>query len=431
MYMQKIYTLLLAAIAGCFISQHSFASDINAISQSEEEIVEAFKNQLRSQSAISDDFSFDIKNSFADCTRIRCLSNQEIRLQALSEFFYENPKINRATVVEEILRMKAKGMNLADELQVYSFARDIGLKNTAWEYSLYKKSQANAQTRKLGSKAAYTILSNQNKFSLPAWSSLSTRLRQTYQLPGVTAPVAKNVKLARDLINFKPDLKDYDNGHFVDAPKLFMFCRQDTSQACLLVLKDKNGNLVKRADGEYWHQPSLGFSSHNKKYNQISGDTPRGVYRLDGVMPDANRQIDFGKYRRLILNFVAKTPNEKDLKMLLPASSHTQNWWQETVVARELGRQSLRIHGTGRPAKQGTAHYPLLATSGCIAQRENTYSGVTYIDQRHLLDQLMIAQGLTAVYANETKISTLLYVFNLDNKKKPMTLADLKAAKIL
>ena len=87
----------------------------------------------------------------------------------------------------------------------------------------------------------------------------------------------------------------------------------------------------------------------------------------------------------------------------------------------------MRIHGTGKSSSSKQSYFPFFPTSGCIAKRENTYDGVEFKDQRSLLDELMRAQGLIPSYENEAQIRGLIYIYNLDEKKSPVSVSDLKA----
>jgi len=97
-----------------------------------------------------------------------------------------------------------------------------------------------------------------------------------------------------------------------------------------------------------------------------------------------------------------------------------------SVVARDVGRSLLRIHGTGRiNTWPDSSWYPFIRTSGCIAQRENTYNGVEFTDQRILLDTLMLAQGLEPKFENETRIKGLLYFIEINDQAKAVSVSDL------
>jgi hypothetical protein len=66
-----------------------------------------------------------------------------------------------------------------------------------------------------------------------------------------------------------------------------------------------------------------------------------------------------------------------------------------------------------------------MRTSGCIAQRENTYDGVEFKDQRVLLDTIMKAMDLTPSYANEVNVKGILYVVEIDDQNAPVEASDL------
>jgi hypothetical protein len=194
-----------------------------------------------------------------------------------------------------------------------------------------------------------------------------------------------------------------------------------------MVMRDAKGEIWHDGKGGIWSQPALAYSRHLKPSNKPNGDTPAGVQRIDGVMPSANSQLVYGKFRRLILNFVGAGQDESYTKLLLPPSSLGADWWQAASVARDIGRGSLRIHGTGLSSSSSQPYYPLVPTSGCIAKREGKYGKVKYTDQRELLDELMKASGLEAKADNEPNINALIYLLEIDAKKTPVALTDLQA----
>ncbi len=240
-------------------------------------------------------------------------------------------------------------------------------------------------------------------------------------------PVGDQTDLAIDLWNHEPDLSRYENGAYADGIKLYMFCRTNRLFACLLTLRGQNFERVLNADGSLWTQPSLASSSRGLPSYQRNGNTPAGIHHIDGVMPAADQQISFGKFRRLILDFVPTSANEAKTKSLLPTTSQEAGWWRPASVARDVGRSLFRIHGTGKTNELPTSSwFPFMRTSGCVAQRENTYNGIEYRDQRNLLDVLMKAQGLEVSYANEAKIKGFLFIIEINDEARAVTPADLK-----
>jgi hypothetical protein len=229
-----------------------------------------------------------------------------------------------------------------------------------------------------------------------------------------------------DLFHETPDTTTYMNGEYVVSVKIFMFCRENRIYPCLMVMKDVHGQPVRNADGSLWTHPSLASSARGLPSYVRNGNTPAGILTIDSVMPAADQQISFGKFRRMIVNFVPKSKNESLMRSLIPESSQNLEWWKPAIVSRDVGRNLLRIHGTGKTnVDPTTPYYPFMRTSGCIAQRENTYDGITFKDQRVLLDEVMKAMDLTPNYANEVKVKGILYIMDLDDESSAVSANDL------
>lgn len=229
-----------------------------------------------------------------------------------------------------------------------------------------------------------------------------------------------------DLFHKTPSTTTYMNGEYVKSVKIFMFCRENRLYPCLMVMRDVHGEVVRNQDGTIWAHKALASSKHGLPSYTRNGNTPTGILTIDSVMPSADQQISFGKFRRMILNFIPKSRNETLMKSLLPASSHNEDWWKSSVVARDIGRNLFRIHGTGKLNTDPTVpYYPFMRTLGCIAQRENTYDGVTYRDQRELLDAVMVGMNMVPSYSNEVKVKGILYLVEIDDQNAPVEAEDL------
>lgn len=233
-------------------------------------------------------------------------------------------------------------------------------------------------------------------------------------------------EMVADLYHQTPDVATYMNGEYSKSVKILMFCRNNRLYPCLMIMKDVFGLPVRKENGKLWSSPSLASSSKGLPSYIRNGNTPEGIYTIDSVMPHADEQISFGKFRRMVLNFIPKSKDEVLLKSLLPESSKKSDWWKSSAVSRDMGRNLFRIHGTGKVNPDpATPYFPFMRTSGCVAQKENTYDGVTYVDQRNLLDSIMVAMDLAPVFENEPQIKGLLYVMEIDDKNAPVTLQDL------
>ena len=198
---------------------------------------------------------------------------------------------------------------------------------------------------------------------------------------------------------------------------LYAVLNSDRSKKGVLFIRLPDGTFYKKENGEIWSIPILGLSGRGLPFHHSNGCTPMGVYSVDSVMPLADQNKTFGKHRRLKVNFIDKSPNEKMTTDLLPLNQTDQSWWLPCVLARELGRSLLRIHGTGRKNYNPfSSYYPFVPTSGCLATLEANLFGIIDFDhQRLLLDALLAAMGLALEYENEPKIHGLLYVVEFDD----------------
>lgn len=218
----------------------------------------------------------------------------------------------------------------------------------------------------------------------------------------------------------------YRNSKYDGSITLYLLCRQSRAYPCRFVLKDIHGRFVRSSNGKVWSMPALAKSKRDLAYYQTNGQTPTGVHTIDSVMPSANRHTAFGKFRRMILNWVVSGSDEKWTKSFLPPTHRKFKWWKRASVARDAGRKYLRIHGTGKLNNDPkSSFYPHVPTSGCVSTLEGTYDFATFIGQRILLDKIMRASFLSPVYANETKISGVLYVMNLGDERRAVTQADI------
>lgn len=234
-------------------------------------------------------------------------------------------------------------------------------------------------------------------------------------------------EMITDLYFNTPDVTNYMEGEYLNSVRIFMFCRQNRLYPCLMVMKDIKGNPVRSEDGTLWSNPALASAVTGLPSYERNGNTPAGIFTIDSVMPYADQQLSYGKFRRMMLNFVPKSNDEVLLKSLLPKSSWDADWWKVSTVARDIGRNLFRIHGSGRINNDpNTPYFPFNRTHGCIAQRENTYNGMTYKDQRNLLDRIMKAMDMTPKYENEPKIKGILYIVEIEDKSEAVSLEDLK-----
>lgn len=209
-------------------------------------------------------------------------------------------------------------------------------------------------------------------------------------------------------INELQELLDFTNNKLT----VFALLKKNRTQKGVLIIRTSDGLFLKDSKSSIWSIPILGLSGRGLPFNHSNGCTPTGVYTIDSVMPEADKNYEFGKYRRLIVNFIKESSKESEFMSHLPRTHHQLNWWKSSLLARELGRSLLRIHGTGRRNFNPISPYfPLVPTSGCLATNETIFTN----DQRLLLDALIDALGLPKNYESESKIHGLLYVVEFND----------------
>lgn len=258
----------------------------------------------------------------------------------------------------------------------------------------------------LTSKEAYHLLSFRHY--LPA--SFVKELRERFSLESKTfdESLQKEVLKAEEV----QELLDYRTHQL----SLFALFSKDRSRPGRLFIRKADGHFYTKENGDVWSVRVLGTSGRGLPFNHSNGTTPCGVFSVDSVMPEANKQKEFGVFRRLIVNFLKGSPNEENLKQFLPKSHRERIWWKPAIVGRDLGRSLLRIHGTGMINKNPfSPYFPMIPSSGCLTTTERSFLGVIKItDQRLLLDALMDSLKLPQAFENESKIHGLLYVIEFD-----------------
>ncbi|MBL6992045.1 MAG: hypothetical protein ISR65_19840 [Bacteriovoracaceae bacterium] len=413
-----------------FVSFNTWASatdQIKAAQVNEENLyfvhLDRFLNHPEQSSSYIDSLNLNLRDE-----RFR-----KIVIDSLWDLLWKPPTKNFLTPqhIEILEKIKIDLFSLADRVRLFLLAKKFHL-SIYDSYKLIADLGNSIDTGTLDRRSLYTLL-NHKKFLISHGHDSVYRLlkdrylkeRLTYK--AATSPFrAKTKEEFRDLFFNTPDTPAYRNGTYKNGIRLFLICRHSRFYPCIMLLKDHRNRPVYGPDGKtLWNSPSLALGQPGLNFNQRNGHTPSGVYTLDSVMPQANRPRAFGKFRRVIVNFIASSRNEKNMKSFLPPSAHEKPWWSEAVIARDLGRNLFRIHGTGsKNDDDESTFYPFVRTSGCIARREGLYDNIKYIDQRVLLDSLMINLNLEPIYKNEKRISGVLYIIEIDDQKKAVDYED-------
>lgn len=222
-------------------------------------------------------------------------------------------------------------------------------------------------------------LSHRVKARFPQWSKdifLQTTLREVAESSSSSVPPLK------DLLSWSVSPNQLH---------LYVICRPDRGVLCQALLKNRRGQFV-RENGQLWSVP-LGLRSlHGLGWNFVRGQTPQGIYRIEGVVPQPDNQFfrAYGQFS-LVNLFVPFEPGAREFlpgrsgsfkgtlsayQELLPSSWRNYFPIQQSYWAGKIGRSLFRIHGSGEAPSffSNNQRYPASSTwnptIGCLSALE-------------------------------------------------------------
>lgn len=226
-----------------------------------------------------------------------------------------------------------------------------------------------------------------------------------------------------------PPLKDLLN--WAIAPEqlhLYVFCSRDRNQLCLSLLKDQQGQFVRLpgspvattgeiGQDQLWSVPLLLRSLHGLPWNFTRGQTPQGIYRIEGVIPQPDDEYfrAYGQFP-LVNLFIPFEPGVREFlpgrqgtftgplhayQNLLPPSWRNYRPLQQTYWAGQIGRSLFRIHGTGQApdffpkAESAALSYAWNPSIGCLSALEiyDQTGKLVQADMPKILNALTAAGG--------------------------------------
>ncbi|NJP10146.1 MAG: hypothetical protein HC866_12235 [Leptolyngbyaceae cyanobacterium RU_5_1] len=175
-------------------------------------------------------------------------------------------------------------------------------------------------------------------------------------------------------------------------PHLYVLCRPDRKVLCRAILKGQDGQFV-RQQGRLWSVPLLLESIHSLGWNFTRGQTPQGIFRIEGVVPRAEEEFfrAYGQFALVNLfvpfeagakQFVPGQPGSlagglAGYQALFPPSWRSYRPIQQSYWAGKAGRGLFRLHGSGESPsffngkdKNYPDSYEWNPTIGCLSARE-------------------------------------------------------------
>ncbi len=254
-----------------------------------------------------------------------------------------------------------------------------------------------------------------------------------------------------DTITVLSELKKYlaNHNNFIqhstpDIPQLFQnqktfsqkiiysFQRWNRDYPGLAIIQNEDGSFVKDSSGKLLVFEQLARSASNLPYFITNGNTPQGIFSIQGTEIAHNHIIGPTPNIQLVMPFEADsiywhTPYDsaKDALTnyinLLPESWRNWEPVREAFYAGKAGRTEIIAHGTTVDPDyfKGKTYYPISPTLGCLCGKEiwNIFTGKLVLsDQFNLIHNFLSTPGDKGY----------LFVINLDNQQKAVSREELE-----
>ena len=237
-----------------------------------------------------------------------------------------------------------------------------------------------------------------------------------------------------DKKNIIPSLKTFFNKNYLPGQVLVISIqRKNRNYPGLALVRNSDGNFIKDTDGNFFSVGQLARSSSNMPGYITNGNTPQGIFRMDGFDTSKSFFIGPSTNVHLTMPFEFKAThfykdsslidtvwNIKNYKNLLPDNFKNYKPIYGSFYAGKAGRTEIIAHGTTLDtAFYSTKIYaPYTPTAGCLCTKEIWNNKTGFLQAS---DQLLLTQAIK----NAGGANGYLIVIEIDDKKSPVTIADI------
>ena len=229
-----------------------------------------------------------------------------------------------------------------------------------------------------------------------------------------------------------PPLTDLFAKPFDNKLLIFSFHRKNRDFPGLTVIRKPNGKFLRNSDGSLFHIRHLARSNSALPGYLTNGNTPQGIYSLQGL--DISENVFIGPTPTLQMRLPHETSqnsflHNKDIKKeawtlapykeLLPESWRNYFPIYSAYYAGKAGRSAIIAHGStiNPDFYQAKPYYPLTPSLGCLTALE-LWSGET--------GECIYSEQLALIEAYRKFDSEgYLILLDLNNKKYPVTINDI------
>ena len=272
-------------------------------------------------------------------------------------------------------------------------------------------------------------------------NSNSLKIKMVEQFPGYdTIPVlnelANYLSYHNSFLHNKPpnitELFKYQKT--IGKKIIYSFQRYNRDYAGIAIVQNADGSFAKNADGRLAIFEQLARSGSNLPYFISNGNTPQGIYSIQGTAVSHNNFIGPTPNLQLIIPFENKWEKyfQQDwdasqdslllYKNLLPASWRNYEPMMEAWNAGKIGRTAIIAHGTTIDPEyfKNKPFYPLTPSQGCLCAKElwNVTNGRLLVSEQF---------NLTSTFLSTPGSKGYLYVINLDDQQKAVSREEVEA----
>ena len=191
----------------------------------------------------------------------------------------------------------------------------------------------------------------------------------------------------------------------------------------LAIVQDADGRFVRDAEGKLVLVRQLARAGSNLPFFITNGNTPQGIYSIQGIGHSRNNFIGPTPNLQMIMPFeedwkkyfqqpADSTNPLKSYLSLLPANWQAYLPMQEAFIAGKAGRTEIIAHGTTIDPMYflEQPYFPISPTLGCLCAKEIWNSKTGKLDDSEQLK-------LINAFLNSPGDKGFLFVINLDNQQ--------------
>jgi len=214
---------------------------------------------------------------------------------------------------------------------------------------------------------------------------------------------------------------------------IYSFQRWNRDYPGIAVIQNADGHFLRDSNGSIVFIEQLARAGSNLPYFITNGNTPQGIYSIQGTEVSHNLFIGPTPNLQLVMPFEADsvfwhTPYDaskdslSNYKKLWPVEWRNYAPITETFDAGKIGRTEILAHGTTIDPDyfKGMPFYPLTPTLGCLCAKENwnIFTGTLLLS-----DQFSLASGFLSTPNN----TGYLMVVNVDNQMKAVSKEEIES----